>query len=117
MSRRELSLGRDFHAVPDISAALTEGRNDELAKTSRILLVKSTSLFFLLLFFFFFLSRFDFVAVPLVHPRYRRVFGGQEKERTTPFTRSDMLLSSAEWTRVIVGKVCEGEEEQGGEGG
>ena len=41
-------------------------------------------------------GRYQFVFMPIVHPRYRREFvSGRAKERTTPFTRSDMVLSNA----------------------
>jgi protein arginine N-methyltransferase 5 len=70
-----------------------------------------------------FAGSFDFVSAPLVHPRFRRAFGKDGFTRNTPFTRSDMLLSSAgaclclclcfvefvlffsEWTRLVVGKI------------
>ena len=43
---------------------------------------------------------FDFVAVPLVHPRYRRPRlepGGA----APPFTRSDLLLTSSQWSSQV----------------
>ena len=39
--------------------------------------------------------RYDFICIPLVHPRFRREFiAGPAKTRPGAFTRSDMLLSS-----------------------
>lgn len=70
-------------------------------------------------------SGFDFMATPLVHPRYRQdediydasasSFGGgggagtdeaivaTKAPRGYPFTRSDMLLNSADWSSLVVG--------------
>ena len=51
---------------------------------------------------------FDFVSVPLVHPRHRRSTAGatpQSRKRSQAFTRSDLLLPSSVWTASIVGKV------------
>eukprot|EP01100_Stratorugosa_tubuloviscum_P003408 TRINITY_DN1821_c3_g1_i1.p1 TRINITY_DN1821_c3_g1~~TRINITY_DN1821_c3_g1_i1.p1 ORF type:complete len:645 (-),score=289.85 TRINITY_DN1821_c3_g1_i1:119-2053(-) len=53
-------------------------------------------------------ANFDFLAVPLAHPRYERRVGlpsnviGSDTEE--PFTRSDLLLNSAQWSSLIVGK-------------
>lgn len=54
-------------------------------------------------------ERFDFLAIPLVHPRYERdlVGFGTAKESTVndePFTRSDLILDSSQWN-CIVGKI------------
>ncbi|XP_071091635.1 protein arginine N-methyltransferase 5-like isoform X2 [Haliotis cracherodii] len=73
-----LSCGRDFHCVPDINTAL-----DTACK-----------------------SGFDFVCLPLVNPRYRREFmNGPAKNRPGALTRSDMVVSSQDWSSLIVGKV------------
>ena len=49
---------------------------------------------------------FDFVAVPLVHPRQRRdAQGVSDKARLGAFTRSDLLLPSSSWTRSVVGQL------------
>ena len=48
---------------------------------------------------------FDFITAPLVHPRYKREFFRWCPERPGPLTRSDMVLSSEEWTSVIVSKL------------
>ncbi len=42
------------------------------------------------------------IVAPLAHPRYRR---DHKRPRTEPMTRSDMLLSSEQWTRHVVGKL------------
>jgi|EP00945_MAST-04E_sp_MAST-4E-sp1_P007948 type II protein arginine methyltransferase len=49
---------------------------------------------------------FDFVVFPMVHPRAARdpMF---TKGRNLPFTRSDLLLSTEDWTRCVVGAVSE----------
>lgn len=50
---------------------------------------------------------FDFVVAPLVHPRHRRPATSALPVGTIqpPFTRSDLLLTSAEWGSQVVGKV------------
>ena len=50
---------------------------------------------------------FDFLCVPLVHPRHRRdsAATGVSKARAGAFTRSDLLLPSSSWTRSVVGKL------------
>ena len=49
---------------------------------------------------------FDFVCVPIVHPRYERemIQPGMVR-RSSPLTRSDLTLTSSEWTSVVVGKL------------
>ena len=50
--------------------------------------------------------QFSYIALPLVHPRYRTSDTlGVAKERSTAFTRSDLLLSSEEWTSRVVGVI------------
>lgn len=51
------------------------------------------------------LINFDFVCLPLVHPRYRRDFSNPHLIRNAPLTRSDFLLSSSEWSSLIVAKI------------
>ncbi len=48
-------------------------------------------------------SGYDYIACPLVHPRYQRSFS-DEVQRDEPLTRSDMLLSSSDWASVV-GKI------------
>ena len=50
---------------------------------------------------------FDFITVPLVHPRHRRDAAsvGISKARAGAFTRSDLLMPSSSWTRSVVGRV------------
>uniref|UniRef100_T1JI27 Protein arginine N-methyltransferase n=1 Tax=Strigamia maritima TaxID=126957 RepID=T1JI27_STRMM len=78
MAKRRLICGLDFNSVTDI--------NNVLSNTT--------------------LSGFDYVACPIVHPRFRREFeDGKPKNRSCAFTRSDMLLTSQDWGSLIVGKV------------
>ncbi|GAB4821351.1 hypothetical protein N2152v2_008397 [Parachlorella kessleri] len=53
------------------------------------------------------LCGFDFVVAPLAHPRYRRPATSALPKGTfqPPFTRSDLLLTSAQWSGQVVGKV------------
>ena len=48
--------------------------------------------------------KFDFLAVPLFHPRAHR---DASSRRAGPPTRSDLVLNSTGWTRHVVGKVSE----------
>ncbi|XP_014210081.1 protein arginine N-methyltransferase 5 [Copidosoma floridanum] len=51
-------------------------------------------------------AKYQFVTVPLVHPNFKREFiGGAAKNRPGPWTRSDMILCSSDWTSLIVGKI------------
>ena len=49
-------------------------------------------------------SGFDYIAAPLAHPRYQRVFS-DKITRDEPWTRSDMLLNSYQWGNGVVGKI------------
>ncbi|XP_077982145.1 protein arginine N-methyltransferase 5-like [Glandiceps talaboti] len=76
--QQHVSCGRDLHCVPDIADST------QLASV----------------------AGFDFVAVPIVHPRFKREFvSGAAKDRPGAFTRSDLLLSSHDWSSLVVGKV------------
>ncbi|XP_065886445.1 protein arginine N-methyltransferase 5-like isoform X2 [Dysidea avara] len=48
---------------------------------------------------------FDFLCVPIVHPRFEREFVLTLPPRPGPLTRSDMCLSSSDWTVFVVGKL------------
>ena len=48
----------------------------------------------------------EFAVMPLVHPRYRRMVASSFP-RDTPFTRSDMILPSTDWTSHVVGRISE----------
>ncbi|XP_023224593.1 protein arginine N-methyltransferase 5-like, partial [Centruroides sculpturatus] len=49
---------------------------------------------------------YQFVAMPIVHPRFKREFiSGKAKDRSGAFTRSDLVLNSQDWNTLIVGKV------------
>ncbi|KAK3907651.1 Protein arginine N-methyltransferase 5 [Frankliniella fusca] len=51
-------------------------------------------------------NKYDFTMMPIVHPRFKREFlSGKAKNRQGPFTRSDLLLQSSDWTNMIVGKI------------
>ncbi|XP_072024146.1 protein arginine N-methyltransferase 5-like [Amphiura filiformis] len=76
--QQHVSCGRDLHCVPDISGST------QLAS----------------------LAGFDFVAMPVVHPRFKREFlEGKAKDRQGAFARSDLLLSSQDWSSLVVGKI------------
>ena len=42
------------------------------------------------------------MVVPILHPRFRT---DSNLKRNYAFTRSDLLLSSSEWTSLIVGHI------------
>uniref|UniRef100_A0A8V5GF11 Protein arginine N-methyltransferase 5 n=1 Tax=Melopsittacus undulatus TaxID=13146 RepID=A0A8V5GF11_MELUD len=49
---------------------------------------------------------FDFLCLPLFHPRHRREFQREPaRSRAGPHTRSDLLLSGRDWNTLIVGKL------------
>ncbi|XP_068777944.1 protein arginine N-methyltransferase 5 isoform X2 [Struthio camelus] len=49
---------------------------------------------------------FDFLCMPVFHPRYRREFTLEPaRSRPGPQTRSDLLLSGRDWNTLIVGKL------------
>ncbi|XP_013381204.1 protein arginine N-methyltransferase 5 [Lingula anatina] len=73
-----VSCGRDLHYCPDINTSVESATKDG----------------------------FDFVCIPMVHPRYKREFiEGGAKSRQGPLTRSDLLLTSTDWGSLIVGKI------------
>ena len=47
-------------------------------------------------------SGYDFLVTPIVHPRFR---ARSDMKRNYAFTRSDLLLSSSEWSSLVVGAV------------
>lgn len=53
-------------------------------------------------------NSFDFIVIPLIHPRNERdllnIYSGK-KSKEEPFTRSDTILNSSQWTSMIVGKI------------
>ncbi|XP_038070287.1 protein arginine N-methyltransferase 5-like [Patiria miniata] len=76
--QQHVSCGRDLHCVPDISSST------QLASV----------------------AGFDFAAMPLVHPRFKREFlEGKAKDRQGAFARSDLFLSSQDWSSLVVGKL------------
>ena len=52
-------------------------------------------------------QNFEFMVVPLVHPRYERSLLPESavSNRIDPFTRSDTLLTSSEWSSLVCGKL------------
>lgn len=51
-------------------------------------------------------SGYSFIVTPVVHPRFRREFlEGKSKDRPGAFTRSDLLLSTQDWSTLVVGKI------------
>nr|CAD7409519.1 unnamed protein product [Timema poppensis] len=77
-SSRRLSCGLDFCSVADIRKCLQYASD----------------------------TGFDFVCLPIVHPRYKREFlSGKAKDRPGAFTRSELILLSTDWSTMIVGKL------------
>ncbi|XP_063951475.1 protein arginine N-methyltransferase 5-like [Lytechinus pictus] len=80
MAAQHVSCGRCLGCVPDISNSM------QLASY----------------------AGFDFVAMPIVHPRFKREFvEGKAKDRVAAFARSDLLLPSQDWSALVVGKLSE----------
>ncbi|CAH1778835.1 unnamed protein product, partial [Owenia fusiformis] len=51
-------------------------------------------------------SGYDFISVPIFHPRFKREFmSGPARGRTGPQTRSDMVLTANDWGSLVVGKI------------
>lgn len=48
---------------------------------------------------------FDFICVPVFHPRLKRDVQGISAKRAAPGTRSDLELDSSRWTSCVVGKL------------
>lgn len=75
---RRISCGLEFCAVPELQHCLCVAKD----------------------------YKYDYIIVPLVHPRYKREFiSGPPKDRTDPFTRPDMILCNSDWSALIVGKI------------
>ncbi|NXF12848.1 ANM5 methyltransferase, partial [Smithornis capensis] len=73
-----VSSGRDLSCVPEVAGAL-----GAVARQG-----------------------FDFLCIPLFHPRHRREFGmDPARERPGPQTRSDLVLAGRDWNTLIVGKL------------
>ncbi|KAG5179517.1 arginine-N-methyltransferase, partial [Tribonema minus] len=75
----KLTVGFETNCVPDLAVLLEDARQEH----------------------------FDFVCVPLVHPRFSRDARGVSETRSTPLTRSDLLLDSKQWGSLVVGKISE----------
>ncbi|XP_042904254.1 protein arginine N-methyltransferase 5 isoform X2 [Parasteatoda tepidariorum] len=51
-------------------------------------------------------SGYGFIVAPIVHPRFRREFlDGKARNRSGAFTRSDLVLSSQDWSTLVVGRI------------
>ncbi|KAL0277779.1 UNVERIFIED_CONTAM: hypothetical protein PYX00_004944 [Menopon gallinae] len=50
-------------------------------------------------------NRYEFICLPLVHPRFKREFSLKCNNRPGPFTRPDLTLPSSDWNSFIVGKI------------
>uniref|UniRef100_A0A4W6CT68 Protein arginine N-methyltransferase 5 n=1 Tax=Lates calcarifer TaxID=8187 RepID=A0A4W6CT68_LATCA len=73
-----VSCGRDLNCVPEVA--------DTLAAVAKL--------------------GFDFLCMPLFHPRFRREFELEPaKSRPGAQTRSDLLLCGRDWNTLIVGKL------------
>lgn len=75
--RKNMSCGLDFVSVPDLHSSLVSASN----------------------------AGYHYIVIPFIHPRYRReLICGKAKNRVASITRSDLVLSSQDWNRLIVGK-------------
>uniref|UniRef100_A0A673XAB1 Protein arginine N-methyltransferase 5 n=1 Tax=Salmo trutta TaxID=8032 RepID=A0A673XAB1_SALTR len=73
-----VSCGRDLSCVPEVA--------DTLAAVAKL--------------------GFDFLCMPLFHPRFRREFElDPAKVRSGAHTRSDLLLCGRDWNTLVVGKL------------
>uniref|UniRef100_A0A8U8BWD8 Protein arginine N-methyltransferase 5 n=1 Tax=Geospiza parvula TaxID=87175 RepID=A0A8U8BWD8_GEOPR len=73
-----VSSGRDLNCVPEVAGAL-----GAVARQG-----------------------FDFLCLPLFHPRHRREFSAEPaRARPGPQTRSDLVLAGRDWNTLIVGKL------------
>ncbi|XP_037982473.1 protein arginine N-methyltransferase 5 [Motacilla alba alba] len=73
-----VSSGRDLSCVPEVAGAL-----GAVARQG-----------------------FDFLCIPLFHPRHRREFvAAPARARPGPQTRSDLVLAGRDWNTLIVGKL------------
>lgn len=73
-----VSMGRDFHYVPDIRSTLHDASS----------------------------CGFDFMCAPIAHPRYRRELNNKNgPTRPGAFTRTDLLLPGSDWSSLVVGKI------------
>ncbi|XP_068672225.1 protein arginine N-methyltransferase 5-like isoform X3 [Montipora foliosa] len=100
MVEHRVSCGRDFFCVPDLAAVLrnaTSGGYEGISCTKACVQAQGK--------YPEPIERFDFICVPICHPRYRREFLDPVPNRTGAFTRSDLVLSSQDWNSLIVGKI------------
>lgn len=78
-SRKRVSCGQEFCHVPELQSLITQTAE----------------------------AGFDFVTIPIVNPRFEREFSEDKaaSSRPGPFTRSDLLLASSDWTSLVVGRL------------
>ncbi|XP_066592801.1 protein arginine N-methyltransferase 5 [Prorops nasuta] len=77
-NQRSVSCGLDFSTTPDLASCLVNAHS----------------------------SRYEFISTPLVHPQFKREFiSGSAKNRPGPFTRTDLILCSSDWSNLIIGKL------------
>ncbi|XP_065187901.1 protein arginine N-methyltransferase 5-like [Sycon ciliatum] len=74
--RKAISVGRDMHAVPDLNCAVTDAAS----------------------------IGFDFIVAPIFHPRFQRS-SAAGADYPYALTRSDFVLPSNEWSRIVVGRI------------
>lgn len=75
--RKQMSCGLDLVSVPDLHESIMSATN----------------------------YGYQFVSLPFIHPRYHReLIWGKAKDRELPITRSDLVLASQDWNRLVVGK-------------
>mmetsp|Transcript_3808 Transcript_3808/g.5845 ORF Transcript_3808/g.5845 Transcript_3808/m.5845 type:complete len:170 (-) Transcript_3808:1464-1973(-) len=75
----KLTIGFETNCVPDLITLLNDAREE----------------------------MFDFLCIPLIHPRFRRDARGMSDKRKSPLTRTDLILNSQQWGTLIVGKLTE----------
>lgn len=82
------TLGLELPAIPDLQEALTAALEES----------------------------YDFVVAPLVHPKFERTESAEASSGSLvsplptsaqPLTRSDVLLTSSEWSSSVVGRVSD----------
>jgi len=50
-------------------------------------------------------NMFDYIVVPLAHPRNERNFTATLPDRNVPLTRSDLVLPASNWSSYVVGRI------------
>lgn len=92
--KKSLSCGRELFCVPNLTIALTVGGENGLVVERKRLSYEHS----LVLLQYVTLYSFDFMTIPLVHPRYMCDYlssDGVDCGRNEPFSRSDLIMSSS----------------------